>query len=61
MGEDCGLNRNLELGSEAVNIEGNHHERLEVSEVQGPLYPKGGESWRILHLTTEFGMGFPRF
>lgn len=33
----------LELGSEAVNVEGSHHERLEVSEVQGPLHPKGGE------------------
>lgn len=43
MGEDCGVSKNLELGSEAVNVEGSRHERLEVSEVQGPLHPKGRE------------------
>lgn len=42
-GEDCGVSKNLELGSEAVNVEGSHHERLEVSEVQRQLHPKGGE------------------
>lgn len=42
-GGDCGVGKNLELGSEAVNGEGSHHERLDVSEVQGQLHPKGGE------------------
>lgn len=55
MGEDCGLSKNLELGSEAVNLEGSHHERLGVSEVQGPLHPKGGERAGVWNDTVHSG------
>lgn len=60
MGEDCGLNKNLELALEAVNIERNHHKRLQVCEVQGPLHSEGGESRRTLYLTKEFGLDFSK-
>lgn len=55
MGEDCGLIKNLELDSEAVNIEGSHHERLGVSEVHGPLHPKGGERAGVWNDTVHSG------